>query len=136
VAGFYSAVDTATDGEFAESYKAATGHYPIFVEGHTAFALGALKQALGTVDFGGGDIDVTKIALALENTTYESPIGPISVRKEDHQTIRPVVVSKVVENPKYPADGTNMGFETVKVIPGEQAISPVQDSCKMERPAE
>lgn len=128
--------NAATDGEFAESYKAATGHYPIFVEGHTAFALGALKQALGTVDFGGGDIDVTKIALALENTTYESPIGPISVRKEDHQTIRPVVVSKVVENPKYPADGTNMGFETVKVIPGEQAISPVQDSCKMERPAE
>lgn len=128
--------NAATDGEFAESYKATTGHYPIFVEGHTAFALGALKQALGTVDFGGGDIDVTKIALALENTTYESPIGPISVRKEDHQTIRPVVVSKVVENPKYPADGTNMGFETVKVIPGEQAISPVQDSCKMERPAE
>lgn len=128
--------NAATDGEFAESYKAATGHYPIFVEGHTAFALGALKQALGTVDFGGGDIDVTKIALALENTTYESPIGPISVRKEDHQTIRPVVVSKVVENPKYPADGTNMGFETVKVIPGEQAIRPVQDSCKMERPAE
>ncbi|MBB6181046.1 branched-chain amino acid ABC transporter substrate-binding protein [Pseudorhizobium flavum] len=128
--------NAATDGEFAESYKTATGHYPIFVEGHTAFALGALQQALGTVDFGGGDIDVTKIALALENTTYESPIGPISVRKEDHQTIRPVVVSKVVENPKYPADGTNMGFETVKVIPGEQAISPVQDSCKMERPAE
>ena len=128
--------NAATDGEFAESYKAATGHYPIFVEGHTAFAVGALQQALGAVDFGGGDIDTTKIALALEDTTYESPIGPISVRKEDHQTIRPVVVSKVVEDPKYPADGTNMGFETVKVIAGDQAISPVQDSCKMERPAE
>ncbi len=128
--------NAATDGEFAESYKAATGHYPIFVEGHTAFAVGALQQALGTVDFGGGDIDTTKIALALEDTTYESPIGPISVRKEDHQTIRPVVVSKVVERPKYPADGTNMGFETVKVIAGDQAINPVQDSCKMERPAE
>ena len=128
--------NAATDGKFAESYKAATGHYPIFVEGHTAFALGALQQALGTVDFGGGDIDATKIALALENTTYESPIGPISVRKEDHQTIRPVVVSRVVENPKYPADGTNMGFETVKVIAGDKAINSVQDSCKMERPAE
>lgn len=128
--------NAATDGKFAESYKAATGHYPIFVEGHTAFALGALQQALGTVDFGGGDIDATKIALALENTTYESPIGPISVRKEDHQTIRPVVVSKVVENSKYPADGTNMGFETVKVIAGDQAINSVQDSCKMKRPAE
>lgn len=128
--------NAAADGKFAESYKAATGHYPIFVEGHSAFALGALQQALGTVDFGGGDIDVTKIALALEDTTYDSPIGPISVRKEDHQTIRPVVVSKVVEKPKYPADGTDMGFETVKVIAGDQAIYPVQESCKMERPSE
>ena len=128
--------NAATDGEFAETYKTAMGHYPIFVEGHSTFALDALHQALGTVDFGGGDIDVTKIALALENTTIETPLGPISVRKEDHQTIRPVVVSKVVENPKYPADDTTMGFETVKVIAGDQAIYPVQDTCKMERPAE
>ena len=128
--------NAATDGKFAETYKAAMGHYPIFVEGHSAFALGALQQALGTVDFGGGEIDVTKIALALENTTYDTPLGPISVRKEDHQTIRPVVVSKVVENPKYPADDTKMGFETVKVIAGDEAIYPVQDSCKMQRPGE
>jgi branched-chain amino acid transport system substrate-binding protein len=126
--------NAATDGKFAETYKTATGHYPIFVEGHSTFALGALQQALGTLDFSGGDIDVTQIALALEKTTYETPLGPISVRKEDHQTIRPVVVSKVVENPKYPADDTTMGFETVKVIAGNQAMYPVQDSCKMQRP--
>ncbi|MGN7292471.1 branched-chain amino acid ABC transporter substrate-binding protein [Rhizobium sp. SAFR-030] len=126
--------NAATDGKFAEAFKTATGHYPIFVEGHSAFALGALQQALGTVNFNGGEIDVTKIALALENTTYETPLGPISVRKEDHQTIRPVVVSKVVEKPKYPADGTDMGFQTVKVIAGDAAIYPVQESCRMERP--
>ena len=128
--------NAATDGEFAEAYKAATGHYPTFVEGHTAFAVGALQQALDTLDFGGDAIDVTKIALALEDTTYETPVGPISVRKEDHQTIRPVVVSKVVKNAKYPADDTDMGFETVGVVPGETAIYPVQDSCKMVRPGE
>ncbi|MCA0942525.1 branched-chain amino acid ABC transporter substrate-binding protein [Salipiger pacificus] len=128
--------NAATDGEFAEAYKGSTGHYPTFVEGHTVFAVGALQQALGTLDFGGGDIDVTKIALALEDTTYETPVGPISVRKEDHQTIRPVVVSKVVKNAKYPADDTDMGFETVEVVSGETAIYPVQDSCKMVRPGE
>ncbi|MCW4113433.1 branched-chain amino acid ABC transporter substrate-binding protein [Aurantimonas sp. MSK8Z-1] len=128
--------NAASDGKFAENYKAATGHYPIFVEGHSAFALAQLKQALDTLDFGGGEIDVTKIALALEDTTYDSPVGPISVRKADHQTIRPVVVSKVVENPKYPADDTDMGFQTVKVVPGEDAIYPVQDSCQMKRPGE
>ena len=128
--------NAATDGSFAEDYNAATGHYPIFVEGHSAFALGALQQALGTLDFDGGEVDVTQIALALEGTVYETPLGPISVRAEDHQTIRPVVVSKVVENPQYPADDTNMGFETVSIISGEDAIYPVQDSCTMDRPGE
>lgn len=126
--------NAATDGAFAEAYKAATGHFPVFVEGHSAFALAQLQAALGTLDFGGGDVDVTQVALALEGSTYDTPLGPVSIRKEDHQTIRPVVVSKVVKGAKYPADDTDMGFETVEVIAGDQAIYPVQDSCKMERP--
>ncbi|MGX1307354.1 branched-chain amino acid transport system substrate-binding protein [Amorphus suaedae] len=129
-----SYVNSAADGTFAEEYKAAQGHYPTFVEPQAAFAAGALGQALSGLDFKGGDIDVTAIAEALENTTYESPVGPISVRKEDHQTIRPVVVSKVVKDAKYPADDTDMGFETVAVVAGDQAIYAVQDSCDMKRP--
>ncbi len=126
--------NSAADGTFAEDYKKAEGHYPVFVEPQTVFAVGALQEALAGLDFGGGDINVTKIAEALENVTYQSPVGPISVRKEDHQTIRPVVVSKVVKDPKYPADDTNMGFQSVKVVPGDEAIYPVQESCKMKRP--
>lgn len=133
IANNYDNAATPTN-EFPEAYKAATGAYPIFVEGHSTFALGQLQEALSTLDFKGGDINVTDIALALENSVYQSPLGPISVRKEDHQTIRPVVVSKVVKGAKYPADGTDMGFETVEVIPGEKAIYPVQDSCQMKRP--
>jgi branched-chain amino acid transport system substrate-binding protein len=126
--------NSAADGTFAEDYKAAQGHYPTFVEPQASFAALSLQQALSGLDFKGGDIDVTAIAEALENTTYESPVGPISVRKEDHQTIRPVVVSKAVKNPKYPADDTDMGFEAVAVVPGDQAIYAVQDSCDMKRP--
>jgi branched-chain amino acid transport system substrate-binding protein len=125
----------AGDEAFAEDYKKDVGHYPLFVEPQTIFAMKSLEQALSNVDFKGGDINVTEIAKALEDVTYESPVGPISVRKEDHQTIRPVVVSKVVKNPKYRADETDMGFEPVSVVPGSEAIYPVQDSCKMERPS-
>jgi branched-chain amino acid transport system substrate-binding protein len=125
----------AGDAAFAENYKAAVGHYPLFIEPQTIFAVGALAQALTKVDFKGGAINVTEIAKALEDVTYDSPVGPISVRKEDHQTIRPVVVSKVVKNPKYPADGTDMGFAPVSVVPGPEAIYPVQPSCSMKRPS-
>ncbi len=126
--------NSAGSEEFAEEYKSAIGHYPRFVEPQAAFASGMLGEALAGLDFGGGEVNVTDIALALENATYESPIGTISVRAEDHQTIRPVVVSKVVENATYPADDTEMGFQSVAVVPAEQAIYPVQESCSMERP--
>jgi branched-chain amino acid transport system substrate-binding protein len=129
-----SYVNGAGDPTFAEKYKAAVGHYPVFVEPQTVFAIGALQLALAKLDFHGGPINVTDIAKALENVTYMSPVGPISVRKEDHQTIRPVVVSKVVKNPKYPADGTDLGFQAVSTVAGPDAIYPVQASCQMKRP--
>lgn len=124
----------AGDPKFSEDYKTATGHYPVFIEPQTVFAIRALQQALSGLDFKGGDISVTEIAKALENTTYESPVGPISVRKEDHQTIRPVVVSKVVKGAKYPVDDTDMGFEPVAVVSGADALYPVQSDCRMKRP--
>ena len=126
--------NSAGSEAFAEGYKAAMGNYPRFVEPQAAFAAGHLGEALAGLDFEGGEISVTEIALALESATYESPVGTISVRAEDHQTIRPVVVSKVVENATYPADDTDMGFQSVGVVPADQAIYPVQDSCEMKRP--
>jgi branched-chain amino acid transport system substrate-binding protein len=123
-----------SDEKLNEDYKAKTGHYPMFIEPQGFFAVGALQQALKSVNFGGGKINVTKIAQALENVTYQSPVGPISVRKEDHQTIRPVVVSKAVKNAKYPVDGTDMGLQQVKVVSGSETIYPGPDSCQMKRP--
>lgn len=127
-------VNAEETADFAETFKAAAGHYPAFVEPQGAFALGALGNALSALDFAGGEIDVTKVALALEAAQYDSPVGPISVRAEDHQTIRPVVVSKVVQNAPYPVEGSGMGFDIVKVVAAEEAIYPVQDSCTMKRP--
>ena len=123
------------NSDFPESYKKATGHYPVYIEPQTVNAMRMLREALNAVDFGGGDINVTEIAKALEKASIKTPIGSLSIRAEDHQSILPVVVSQVVENPKYPADGTNLGFNVVKVIPGKEAIYPVQDSCKMDRPS-
>lgn len=123
-----------SDEKFNEDYKAKTGHYPIFIEPQGVFAMGALQQALSGLKFGGDKINVTRIAEALETVTYQTPVGPISVRKEDHQTIRPVVVSKVVKNAKYPVDGTDMGFKPVAVVAARDALYPVQESCRMARP--
>lgn len=126
--------NSAGSSEFAEDYKEAMGHYPTFVEPQSVFAVNMLASALSALDFGGGDIDVKSLAFALEGSSFDGPIGKITVRAEDHQTIRPVVVSKVVENATYKSDDTNLGFEAVKVVAPEDAIYPVQASCSMNRP--
>jgi len=125
----------ADNTDFPEAYKAATGHYPVYIEPLTVNAIRTLGEALKSVDFGGGEIKVSEIAKALEKASIDTPMGKITVRAEDHQAVIPVVVSKVVNNPKYPVDGTKYGFGVVEIIPGPEAIYPVQDSCKMERPA-
>ena len=125
----------ADNTDFPEAYKAATGHYPVYIEPQTVNAIRTLGEALKSVDFGGGEIKVSEIAKALEKASIDTPMGKITVRAEDHQAVIPVVVSKVVNNQKYPVDGTKYGFGVVEIIPGPEAIYPVQDSCKMERPA-
>ena len=124
----------ADDSDFPEAYKAKTGHYPVYIEPQTVNAMRMLREALESVDFGGGEIDVTEIALALEDARVETPLGEITMREEDHQVILPVVVSKVTEDAKYPVDGTTYGFTPVAVIPGPEATIPPQESCEMERP--
>ena len=60
------------------------------LEAEMAFRRGEI--ALRANDFKGGDIDVNRIALAMEQARLETDIGPVSIRREDHQAIMPVVV--------------------------------------------
>ncbi|WP_028241001.1 branched-chain amino acid ABC transporter substrate-binding protein [Stutzerimonas azotifigens] len=122
------------DPQDAEDYKAFSGHYPVYVEPGTINGIRLFTEALRANDFKGGDIDVNRIALAMEQARLETDIGPVSIRREDHQAIMPVVVSRVEQGVKYPADGTDMGFKPIQVVSPEDAIYPVQESCRMRRP--
>lgn len=123
-----------SDGSFAKDYEKATGHFPVYVEPNAVNAIKALAKALEAVNFGGGPIKATQIAQALETTVIATDVGNLSVRKEDHQVIMPVVVSRVEKGVKYPVDGTDMGFKPVKVVAAEDVLYPVQASCAMQRP--
>jgi branched-chain amino acid transport system substrate-binding protein len=117
----------------ANDYKAKIGQYPVMVAPKTVKGMQFFIQALNAI----GDRDnITALDLAkeLEKTTMRTSIGDITIRKEDHQMITPIVVSQVSKDARIKADGTDMGFKPVKVIAGPDAISPIQASCKMERP--
>jgi len=124
----------ADSTDFPEKYKERFGRYPAFVDPQGVQAGRALQQALGKVDFDGEEIDVTDIALALEEIDIETGIGRMTMRKDDHQAVRPVAISKVEKGAKYPVDDTDMGFVPVMIVSGEDAIYAVQEDCDMERP--
>lgn len=117
-----------------EAYKAATGHYPVFIEPGTLNGIGLFAKALKQVDFDGGDIDVNQIALAMEEVRFDNGLAEMYIRKDDHQAVMPIVISRVEKDVKYPVDGTDMGFKPVKTISAEDAIFPAQESCRMQRP--
>ena len=124
-----------TDGAFPEDYRKATGHLPVYVEPTAVNGLKMFAAALKAAQPADKSVDVQAIALALENVSLKTDIGVQTIRREDHQTILPIVVSRVDRGVKYPVDGTDMGFKPVLTIPAEEAVYPVQASCRMKRPS-
>jgi ABC-type branched-subunit amino acid transport system substrate-binding protein len=77
-----------------------------------------------------------KIALALEDMTYPSIVGDVTMRKEDHQLLLPQTVSTVApmdgKTVKFGVEGTSYGFRTETVVEGKNLALPTE--CKMRRP--
>lgn len=121
--------------EVVEAFKAKTGRYPAFGgDLHFVRMFDLLGSALAKLSVKGGSVETKKIALGLEGASMSDTMGTVTVRKEDHQAILPLSVSVAKAGVKYPSSGAQHGLVSVGIVTGEQAIYPVQSSCKMERP--
>ena len=124
----------AAGDAFMADYKAKTGHLPIATEPQTVFGLEMVADALKRTKAEGGTLNVNALARNLETTKLKTAMGEASMRAADHQVLLPIVVSMVTKDAKYKADGTDLGFKPVKTFTAEEAASPAQASCKMQRP--
>ena len=88
-------------GDFVERYQKFSGHVPSYIEPQAVNALRMMLTAAQIVDSGGGKIDATKIAEAMEKTSLPTDIGTITFRKEDHQALLPVVAPRPHCNLSY-----------------------------------
>ena len=77
-----------------------------------------------------------KIALALEDLSYDSAVGPVRMRAEDHQLLLPQVVNTIApvdgKTVKVAWEGTTWGFRTDAVYSGNELAQGTE--CKMVRP--
>jgi branched-chain amino acid transport system substrate-binding protein len=134
VHSFNAEAGGAEGDRFVKDYTAKTGHAPVFIEPQTVFGLDMVADALKRTKAVQGALDVNAFARNLETAKIKSPMGEMSMRAADHQLLLPLVVSMVSKDAKYKADDTELGFKPVKVYTAEEAATPAQASCKMQRP--
>jgi branched-chain amino acid transport system substrate-binding protein len=135
VAQTFNAEAAGPDGErFITDYKGKTGHFPAFIEPQTVFGLALVGEALTRVKSEKGALNVNTFAKALEAAKVKTPMGEISMRAADHQALLPMVVSVVSKDARIKVDETDMGFKPVRLLTAEEASTPAQSTCKMQRP--
>lgn len=119
---------------WVDNFQKKMGRSPHTYDTTAYNAVMLLGNALTATSVKSAAVDTRKIALAIESSTYETPFGTQSMRKEDHQAIMPLFVGKVSKAAPKKMDGTDMGFEVVSSISGAKAAVPVDAACKMQRP--
>ena len=114
----------------AKAYKTKTGEE--FLGPRADLMLRMLAAAIHKA----GSTEPLKIARALEDFQFESAVGPVRMRAEDHQLLLPQVVNTIApvdgKTVKTGWEGTNWGFRTDAVYSGNELAQGTE--CKMVRP--
>jgi branched-chain amino acid transport system substrate-binding protein len=122
--------------KLAADFKEKNGAIPLNVQGHTLHGMWGLGEALkGLKGKAGEAVNIKSLAFSMEKVSFESSMGKITMRADDHQALLPLAVAVVSKEAKFKADNTDKGFKTIKLLNAEDASAPVQANCKMERPA-
>lgn len=79
-----------------------------------------------------GSTDVIKIANALEGMKYNTPLGEVTMRADNHQLLQPLYISTFSDGVKNDVEDTGFGFKTDKVIAADATSQTT--TCKMKRP--
>lgn len=122
--------DSAKVDALAKAYKTKMGRDFLAprIEMTPHFVAAAINKAQST--------DPKKIALAMEDMSYESSFGPVRMRAQDHQLLLPQVVNTIApvdgKTVKVGWEGTNYGFRTDALYSGNELAQ--GSECKMVRP--
>ena len=84
--------------EFVDKYKKNVNSYPSLAALSGYMSIYALFEALQKA----GSPELEKIVGALEDLTFRTPVGQMSIRKMDHRTMWPIWVGSTEYAPGYP----------------------------------
>jgi ABC-type branched-subunit amino acid transport system substrate-binding protein len=106
VVGFYNNVgydlsaDNELNQEFVDAYTEEHGEPPYYVPADNYLAAQTLFAGIEEA----GSIEPADVAAALEDLTFDSIVGEVTMRGEDHQLLRPSYLGQVE------GSGTELSF--------------------------
>lgn len=122
--------DTPKADALAKAYKAKTG------KDFLAPRIDMTPRLLALAINKAGSDDTVKVARALEDLSFDSVVGTVRMRAEDHQLLLPQVVNTIApvdgKAVKLGWEGTNYGFRTDAIYSGNELAQGTE--CKMVRP--
>lgn len=122
--------DSPKADALAKAYKAKTG------KDFLAPRIDMTPRLLAAAINKAGSDDTVKVARALEELSFDSVVGPVRMRAEDHQLLLPQVVNTIApvdgKAVRTGWEGTNYGFRTDAVYTGNELAQGTE--CKMVRP--
>lgn len=114
----------------AKAYKAKTG------ADFLAPRIDLTPRMLAAAIQKAGDTESVKVAHALEDLQFDSVVGNVRMRGEDHQLLLPQVVNTIApvdgKTVKVGWEGTSYGFRTEALYTGNELAQGTE--CKMVRP--
>lgn len=127
IVGYYNNVgydvhgDNALNQKFVADYTAKYGSAPYYVPADNFLAAETLFAGIKKA----GSSDPSKVAAALNDLTFDSIDGQVTMRGADHQLLRPSYVGQVVDN------GGQLAFKLIGSAPASETTPTANSACKM-----
>ncbi|MGX6446535.1 ABC transporter substrate-binding protein [Patulibacter sp. S7RM1-6] len=127
IVGFYNNVgyahtlDNPKNAAFVKAWKAKEGEEPYYVEADNYIAAQLLFEGVRKA----GSVDPEKVEQALGSVSFDTIVGPVSMRPQDHQIQRPSYLGQVVKK-----DG-KLAWKILADVPASRTTPQPDPACKI-----
>ncbi|MFE1802977.1 ABC transporter substrate-binding protein [Streptomyces sp. NPDC059517] len=127
IVGFYNNVgydvkaDNALNKSFVDGFKKKYKETPYYVEADAYLAAQTLFAGIEKAGSG----DPAKVRTALEDLSFDSIVGKVTLRGADHQLVRPSHLGQVEKT------GSGLAFKTIATAQGADTSPQADPACKL-----
>ncbi|WP_166462630.1 ABC transporter substrate-binding protein [Amycolatopsis acidicola] len=127
ITGFYNNVGYDVNAanplnqQFVQGFQQKYGSKPYYVEADAYLAAETLFAGIRKA----GSAEPDKVRAALNNLSFDSITGQVTMRAGDHQLVRPSYLGQVVQ------DGSGLAFKIIASAPGTRTTPQADPACKL-----